>query len=90
MIICKANYNEHKQVILSHDATEKAHEHTMTEAERNPSHLRVHKEDKEADVLHRQEKKTHQQQADFHEKMKAHHHQTIALINTLHNKSQVL
>jgi hypothetical protein len=80
---------EHKQVILSHDATEKAHEHTMTEAERDPSNLRVHKEDKEADVRHKQEIKTHEQQAIFHEKMKAHHHQTMALINTLHKESQV-
>lgn len=79
---------EHKQSILAHEAIAQQHEHRMEDAERDPMNQRIKEQELHDNVLHVEEKALHQQQEDFHHRMKRYHLKTMILLNTLHKETQ--
>ncbi|WP_293746728.1 hypothetical protein [uncultured Paraglaciecola sp.] len=78
-----ASIFEHAQVIQALSNIDHKHEHTMANAEQDPTSEVFNVADEKTIALHQKERKIHGQHAEFHHVLKTNHYKIMAMINML-------
>ncbi len=77
----------HAQAIRAHQARDHEHEVDMAQYERDPDNEQVSEKDLDDDLMHHEMTQEHRKQAQWHQQLKQHHHEVMALIEKLYKKS---